>query len=205
MAKITQVVGAGGASRRGRESPRYRGRQMLRRNEIPAHLCWAPSECSPRGITRRTRPTRGAIHARSIHSTSSDRASRPTRTSVQLQSTNAQTPPKIGKYQRPESKTIQQLAEPDEICKTSPVQIRAAPPTFAHACQLTVSYGWQATRRLPTVARSAEVGPQPFLLFHLPADPRSSCPDRSRTLAAAGASRVPFSSVFSDSEALSAS
>src|SRR6266850_872054 len=59
MAKITQVVGAGGASRRGRESPRYRRRQMLRRNEIPAHLCWAPSECSPRGITRRTRPTRG--------------------------------------------------------------------------------------------------------------------------------------------------
>src|SRR5882672_1218251 len=117
--KITQVVGAGGASRRGRESPRYRRRQMLRRNEIPAHLCWAPSECSPRGITRRTRPTRGAIHARSIHSTSSDRASRPTRTSVQLQSTNAQTPPKTGKYQRPESKTIQQLAEPDEICKTS--------------------------------------------------------------------------------------
>jgi len=40
-------------------------------------------------------------------------------TSVQLQSTNAQTPPKAGEYRRPESKTIQQLAEPDEICKTS--------------------------------------------------------------------------------------
>ena len=40
-------------------------------------------------------------------------------TSVQLQSTNAQTPPKTEEYQRPESKTIQQLAEPDEICKTS--------------------------------------------------------------------------------------
>jgi len=39
-------------------------------------------------------------------------------TSVQLQSTNAQTPPKTEEYQRPESKTIQQLAEPDEICKT---------------------------------------------------------------------------------------
>ena len=118
MAKITQVVGARGASRRGRESPRYRRLQMLRRNEIPAHLCWAPSECSPRGITRRTRLTRGAIHARSIHSTSSGRASRPTRTSVHLQSTNAQTPRKTEEYQRPESKTIQQLAEPDEICKT---------------------------------------------------------------------------------------
>jgi hypothetical protein len=41
------------------------------------------------------------------------------KTSVQLQSTNAQTPPKIEEYQRPESKTNQQLAEPDEICKTS--------------------------------------------------------------------------------------
>ena len=40
-------------------------------------------------------------------------------TSVQLQSTNARTPPKTEEYQRPESKTIQQLAEPDEICKTS--------------------------------------------------------------------------------------
>src|SRR2546428_14182566 len=120
MAKITQVVGAGGASRRGRESPRYRRHQMLRRNEIPAHLCWAPSECSPRGITRRTRPTRGAIHARSIHSTSSDRASRPTRTSVQLQSTNAQTPPKTGKYQRPESKTINNLQKLTKSAKPPP-------------------------------------------------------------------------------------
>jgi hypothetical protein len=39
--------------------------------------------------------------------------------SVQLQSTNTQTPPKIEEYQRPESKTNQQLTEPDEICKTS--------------------------------------------------------------------------------------
>ena len=38
---------------------------------------------------------------------------------VQLQSTNAQTPPKTEEDQRPESKTIQQLAEPDEVCKTS--------------------------------------------------------------------------------------
>ena len=50
-------------------------------------------------------------------------------TSVQFQSTNAQTPSKTGEYQTPESKTIQQLTEPDEVCKTStPVQIRAAPP-----------------------------------------------------------------------------
>src|SRR3982074_3624487 len=41
-------------------------------------------------------------------------------TSVQLQSTNARTPPKTEEYQRPESKTIQQLAEPDEICKPPP-------------------------------------------------------------------------------------
>ena len=40
-------------------------------------------------------------------------------TSVQLQSTNARTPPKTEEYQRPECKTIQQLAEPDEICTTS--------------------------------------------------------------------------------------
>jgi hypothetical protein len=32
---------------------------------------------------------------------------------------NAQTLLKTKEYQRPESKTIQQLAEPDEICKTS--------------------------------------------------------------------------------------
>src|SRR5687767_8653314 len=30
-------------------------------------------------------------------------------------------------------------------------------PTFAHACPRSVSYGWQATRRLSTVARSAKV------------------------------------------------
>ena len=41
------------------------------------------------------------------------------KTSVQLQSTSAQTPPKTERYQRPESKTIQQLPEPSEICKTS--------------------------------------------------------------------------------------
>jgi len=40
-------------------------------------------------------------------------------TSVQLQSTNAQTPGKTDEYQRPESKTIQQDREPTEICKTS--------------------------------------------------------------------------------------
>jgi len=40
-------------------------------------------------------------------------------TSVQLQSTNAQTPSKTEEDQRPESKTMQQLTEPDEICKTS--------------------------------------------------------------------------------------
>jgi hypothetical protein len=51
-------------------------------------------------------------------------------TSVQLQSTNAQAPSKIEEYQRPESKTIQQLAEPGEVRKTStPIQVRAAPPT----------------------------------------------------------------------------
>ena len=36
-------------------------------------------------------------------------------TSVQFQSTNAQTPSKTGEYQTPESKTIQQLTEPDEV------------------------------------------------------------------------------------------
>src|SRR5882672_11043887 len=41
------------------------------------------------------------------------------KTSVQLQSTNTQTRPKTEEYQRPESKTIQQLAEPGEVCKTS--------------------------------------------------------------------------------------
>jgi len=41
------------------------------------------------------------------------------RASVQLQSTNARTPPKTGEYQRPESKTSQQHTEPAEICKTS--------------------------------------------------------------------------------------
>ena len=41
------------------------------------------------------------------------------KTSVQLQSTNAQTASKTEEYQRPESKTIQQLAVPDEVCKTS--------------------------------------------------------------------------------------
>jgi hypothetical protein len=40
-------------------------------------------------------------------------------TSVQVQSTNAQTPPKTEEYQRPESKAIQHLREPDEVCKTS--------------------------------------------------------------------------------------
>jgi hypothetical protein len=60
------------------------------------------------------------------------------RTSVQLQSTNARTLPKSEEYQRPESKTNQQLSEPCEICKTSiPVQIRAAPPILK--IQLTVS------------------------------------------------------------------
>jgi hypothetical protein len=50
-------------------------------------------------------------------------------TSVQLQSTNAQIPSKTRGYQKPESKTSQQLTEPGDICKTSiPVQIRAAPP-----------------------------------------------------------------------------
>ena len=29
---------------------------------------------------------------------------------------------------------------------------KSGPPTFAHACQECVSYGWQATRRLSTVA-----------------------------------------------------
>jgi hypothetical protein len=38
---------------------------------------------------------------------------------VQLQSTNAQTPGETEEHQRPESKTNQQLAEPNEICKTS--------------------------------------------------------------------------------------
>src|SRR2546426_11112349 len=41
------------------------------------------------------------------------------KTSVQLQSRSARTPPKTGEYQRPESKTIQQLTEPSEICTTS--------------------------------------------------------------------------------------
>jgi hypothetical protein len=41
------------------------------------------------------------------------------RTSVQLQSTNAQTPRKTEEHQTPESKTNQQDREPDEICKTS--------------------------------------------------------------------------------------
>ena len=47
------------------------------------------------------------------------RAPRAERTSVQLQSTNAQIPCKTGEHQRPESKTIQQVTEPCEICKTS--------------------------------------------------------------------------------------
>ena len=41
-------------------------------------------------------------------------------TSVQLQSTNAQTASKTEEYQRPESTTIQQLAEPDEVYETTP-------------------------------------------------------------------------------------
>jgi len=68
-----------------------------------------------------------------------------------------------------------------------------------------VSYGWQATRRLPTVARSAEVGAKPFLLFHLRVDPRSSRTDRSRTLAAAAAASVPVASTISSSPASVAS
>ena len=41
------------------------------------------------------------------------------RMTVQLQSTNAQTPEKTEEYQRPESETIQQDRESSEICKTS--------------------------------------------------------------------------------------
>jgi len=41
------------------------------------------------------------------------------KTSVQLQSTNAQTPGKTEEHQRPESKTNQHDREPSEICKTS--------------------------------------------------------------------------------------
>src|SRR5262245_9764093 len=41
------------------------------------------------------------------------------RTSVQLQSTKAQTPHKSRGDQAPESKTNQQDRDPDEICKTS--------------------------------------------------------------------------------------
>src|SRR5262245_27905767 len=41
------------------------------------------------------------------------------KTSVQVQSMNAQTPSKTEENQRPESKTNQQLSQPYEICKTS--------------------------------------------------------------------------------------
>jgi hypothetical protein len=46
-------------------------------------------------------------------------ASCPPRTSVQLQSTSAQTPGKTEEHQSPESKTSQQDSESREICKTS--------------------------------------------------------------------------------------
>ena len=46
------------------------------------------------------------------------------KTSVQLQSANARTPPKTEESQRPESKTIQPLAVPDETCKTSAPGLR---------------------------------------------------------------------------------
>ena len=38
---------------------------------------------------------------------------------AKLRAINAQTPPKTGQHQRPESKTNQQDTEPSEICKTS--------------------------------------------------------------------------------------
>jgi hypothetical protein len=41
------------------------------------------------------------------------------RTSVQLQSANARTPLKTEEHQRPETKTIQQPTEPDEVGATS--------------------------------------------------------------------------------------
>jgi hypothetical protein len=41
------------------------------------------------------------------------------------------------------------LAEPGPVAKL----VADGPPTFARACEHDASYGWQATRRLSTVAR----------------------------------------------------
>ena len=93
---------------------------------------------------------------------------RQARTSVQLQSTNAQTPGKNEEHQRPESKTNQQDRAPSEICKTSisgsnpdgasifSLQIERFPDSFvAHrACNCSRMFsnsvvGGQRRRRKP--------------------------------------------------------
>ena len=57
-------------------------------------------------------------------------------TSVQLQSTNARTPPKTEEYRDQRARRFNNLQNPTKSAKPPPpVQIRAAPPTFAHACQ----------------------------------------------------------------------
>src|SRR5262245_1122008 len=109
---------------------------------------------------RRTAPReRGSVDGRNesgwrsaLASTASDRASRPMRTSVQLQSTNGRTPSKTGKYQRPESKTNQQHRDSDEICKTStPVQIRAAPPNSREELIVCAAVAQSRARQLDPI------------------------------------------------------
>src|SRR5437660_12089758 len=55
---------------------------------------------------------------------------------------------------------LAELADAQDLgsCVRKDVWVRLPQsPTFAHACKLSVSYGWQAMRRMSTVARSAEV------------------------------------------------
>src|SRR5262249_2944017 len=85
----------------------------LVRYELPRRDCGVPMRRPARaraGMRRRSQHQRGWRLAPTR--TASDRASGPMTTSVQLQSTNAQTLSKAEEYERPESKTIQQLAEP---------------------------------------------------------------------------------------------
>ena len=44
---------------------------------------------------------------------------------------------------------LTRLGLQNPTCERSQVRILSPPPIFAHACQLSVNFGWQATRRLP--------------------------------------------------------
>jgi putative endonuclease len=57
--------------------------------------------------------------------------------------------------------------------RRSPVRSRSGPPTFAHACHGSVSYGWQATRRVSTIAARRRLQPRRWTnkpQRHLPPD-----------------------------------